>query len=473
MRQRRAEGPSVAEIRAASDILARASIATRAGITFAGKRDLYEALGYRKTLLPEDYRSRYERGDIAARIVEALPKATWRGGAELIEDEDPNVVTDFEEAWAELSRRLRIWPTLSRADVLAGLGRYSVILIGAPGLFSEELPHFTDQSQVAYLQPFSEADAEIDQWVTQTDDPRFGLPLRYRLSRVDPSAIGGRGAKGQRQYVHWTRIIHVADGVLDENAYGQPRLQRIWNRLDDLDKVIGGGAEAFWHRAHQGMQLDLDPEITLTPGSAEEKALKDEVDEYEHGLRRTLRTQGVKLKMLGSDVANFSGPADAIVAIISAATGIPQRILMGSERGQLASTQDDSNWDERVTDRRNEWAGPHVVCQLADRLIEYGALPQPVEYEVRWPQVQNLDEQGKAKLADTYAGINQKQGETVITTDEIRDRALGLPPLAEIDGNEDDEEREETEEELRQRARAEDERGQGGEDDDDDAGGAA
>jgi hypothetical protein len=32
----------------------------------------------------------------------------------------------------------------------------------------------------------------------------------------------------------------------------------------DLEKVVGGGAEAFWRRADRGMQLDLDPTIDVS-----------------------------------------------------------------------------------------------------------------------------------------------------------------------------------------------------------------
>ena len=89
----------IAQIRAlASDLASRAGLASLAGLTFGGARDLYQALGYQRKLLPQDYRDRYKRNGIAARVVEAFPKATWRGGAELIEDEDPTETTDFEPA---------------------------------------------------------------------------------------------------------------------------------------------------------------------------------------------------------------------------------------------------------------------------------------------------------------------------------------------------------------------------------------
>ena len=60
-----------------AQLLSRVTM-TRAGITFAGKRDLYETLGYRRDLRYEDYYERYLRGGIAARVIDAFPASTWR-----------------------------------------------------------------------------------------------------------------------------------------------------------------------------------------------------------------------------------------------------------------------------------------------------------------------------------------------------------------------------------------------------------
>jgi hypothetical protein len=141
----------------------------------------------------------------------------------------------------------------------------------------------------------------------------------------------------------------------------------------DLEKVVGGGAEAFWRRADRGMQLDLDPTIDV---SQEQKdAMKVQLEEYEHELRRILTTRGVKINELGSDVADFKSPVDAIMALISAGTGIPQRVLMGSEQGKLAAKQDRANWDNRVTDRQSDFAGPLVLRPFIDKMIAIKALP--------------------------------------------------------------------------------------------------
>lgn len=419
MTTRKKSSDPILALRTLSDLMSRSSLAGMAGLTFQGKRDLYSALGYKRALTPQDYRDRFKRGDVAPRVVEAYPKATWRGGAELIEEEDPTVMTEFEEAWEDLAKQLQVWPSLQRADILAGLGPFSVLLIGAPGRLEEEMPSLRGPEDVLYLLPYGSDEVSVSLSVENTEDPRFGLPLTYKLKRVAT-------AKTITREVHWTRVIHVADNVLDDRVNGSPILERVWNRLDDLDKVVGGGSEAFWLRVNKGLIFNIDPNVKVEQSQIDK--LKEEAEEFSHNMRRTLAARGFEVTDIGSDVARITDPVDSIIALISGATGIPQRILMGSERGELASTQDKENWDERISDRRTDFAEP-VVRVIVDRLVKYGALPEPEEYEVRWPEVEDMTDQERADVADKWAGLNAKAKGTVVLAEEIRDRVLKLDKL--------------------------------------------
>lgn len=425
---------NLATLRAASSIINdRVRLADRAGLTYEEKRDSYKALGYKQTLTTGDYRARYRRGGIAATIVEAFPSATWRGGGELIEDEDATVFTKFEEAWDTLATRLSLWPVFQRGDILAGLGRYSVLLIGCAkdANLDKELPKMRGPEDIIFVEPYGEDDAQIDKLVDEGTDPRYGRPESYQFKRLTPidGTTGAAGAQQQRK-VHWSRVIHIVDKPVDDTIFGQPRLERVWNYLDDLEKVHGGGSEAFWLRAHQGYVASIKNDTEVDDEDLED--LKKQIDEFAHNIRRTIGQRGVDFKALGSDVANFDRNVSSLIDLIAGTTGIPQRILTGSEMGELASSQDKTNWNERVSDRRLAFAGPTVVRQLADRLIKYGALPKPQQYEVRWPEVKNLTEKERADTVDILAGANQKYGGTIVTADELRGRFLNLPPLEDV-----------------------------------------
>jgi len=414
-----------------STLVGRMFMAAMAGMTFKGKRNVHEQLGYLEKISPADYRYRYERNEIAARVVEALPVSTWRTGGELVETDDPEEVTEFEQAWFDLESRLNIWSKFLRTDVMAGLGRYAVLLIGAPGDLKSELPKLKGPDEVWYLSLYPEEHAKISKWQTEATKPRYGMPLEYSLSR--PTDAEGRIGLAAIE-AHHTRVLHVSDGLLDDDIYGKPRLQRIWNRIDDLEKVVGGGAEALWKRADPGMQLELDPEVEMTPD--DERKLSDEVDEYQHGLRRVIRTRGVDLKVLDANVAQIDKSVDSILSLISGGCSIPKRILLGSEAGELASTQDRDNWNDRISDRRFNYAEPMIVRPFVDLLIRIGALPAPNQetgYTVRWPQLEELNEVERADVALKQAQANKAQGERILTSNEIRDRVYGYDPLDDVE----------------------------------------
>jgi hypothetical protein len=423
-----------------NELVNRAKLGQMAGITYNGRRDLFEALGYKRRLTAQDYRARFERNAVAARIVEAKPQATWRGGGVIVEDESPDIETEFEAAYVALDRRLKIWHNFTVADILAGLGHYAIILIGVKGSsrLDQPLTQVNGPDDIIFLQPYSEGDAPVATWDNDPSSPRFGSPVIYSLSRQNPSSlspilttqqVGNNRMSGRP--VHFSRVIHVADGMLDDRINGLPRLERCWNNLDDLEKVTGGGAEAYWRRADAGLQVDVDPEMELEPD--DEAALDNEIDEYVHDLRRVVRTRGVKMTPLTSMVAGIKDPIEGIMGQISAGSGIPQRILMGSERGQLASDQDDDNWQTRISDRRRDYAAVIVVHPCLDKFIEIGALPAPKEdYEPRWPEIDALDDVQKAQVAKDWATINKDMGTAVVLPNEIRDRLLGLPPIEDI-----------------------------------------
>jgi hypothetical protein len=91
---------------------------------------------------------------------------------------------------------------------------------------------------------------------------------------------------------------------------------------------------------------------------------------------------------------------DAVLSLISGATGIPKRILTGSESAELASSMDADNWTSRVQERRTNHCEPNQLRPLIDFFIATGDLPAPKngEYIVKWPSLVSLPEDKKADI---------------------------------------------------------------------------
>lgn len=404
-----------------SSLTRRSQLAKLAGQHFQGTRDLYETFGYPRHLTAEDYASIYLRQDLAARIVDAFPDATWREVPEIQADDA------FKKAWAEIGKRLSIWRQFHRLDRLCGLGHYGVMLLGLDGAERMDKPASSGNYNLLYVQPHSERTAEITTWEDDPASPRYGLPKAYRIT----TGVNwtGTGAGQQTLTVHHSRVIHVAERALEDQSIGQPRLERVYNRLMDLDKLLGGSAEVFWQNAAMLRAFIAEKDVEWREGEADQMA--EQIEEMQHGLRRDMRLRGVEPHELGGEVADPSPHISAQLDSIAGAEGIPKRILIGSERGELSSEQDENNWAGRIQERREQHAGPAVIEQFIDKGQRLGFLPGNYR-ALDWPQEDTLGEKGRAEIATARANaIKAYQqapgGDDLVTRGEFREW-LGLDP---------------------------------------------
>ena len=383
-----------------SELISRSQLLSRVGKQFDNSRDIYEALGYLTSPSFLDYKERYIRQDIAKRINNAPVAATWRDRFRIVENAD--VETEFERDWKSLVKRLKLISVFSRLDRLVGFGEYAILLCGYSDVKSSadfaNPVQLSSSDDLLYVQPYSIDNCTIDRYVEDIQDARYGLP---RLYRVNMSAFGV--TMQTEVLVHHDRVIHVAEDLLENSVKGQPRLQVVLNRLFDLEKIVGGSAEMFWRGARPGYAVIADADTDMEGAAAEgtlADAFQDELDEFEHNLRRWLRLQGAKVQALAPQIENPKDHVDVQLQMISAATGIPKRILVGSERGELSSQQDEKAWKERIEERRVDYAEDQIIRPFIDKQIKYGILSPLVkeEYEVQWPSLWEQGEKEKAEV---------------------------------------------------------------------------
>ena len=406
--------------RAATSMLqGRANLAARAGLTFNGQRDLYEYLGYKRSLEYADFYSRYKRGGIASRIIDAYPQATWRQQPILLDPDTQlhNERGEFVKSFDVMARRLKLYHYFERADKLAGIGEYAVIMIGVKGsgALNTQLPKVSSFDDVIYITPYSQENAEIKAFDENVNSDRFGLPTVYEVTL---------SKKLPKQSVHYSRLLHMSEGLLEDEMYGRPRMEPIWNYLDDLDKIMGGSSEAVWRTVDRGIQFDIDKDADLSPDDEDDFA--DEIEEYVHNLKRYIKTRGVTATPLGSEVASIKDSFDAIVSLIGGTLGIPTRILLGSERGQLASSSDERNFSSRVKERQQSYAEP-TIRAFTNRLGSYGMnIP---DYQISWPDVSILTDKEKsdvaARIAQAIRHVSAQTPENIVMApDDFRKRFI-------------------------------------------------
>lgn len=382
------------KIQVLSALVARSQLLGQLGMSYGTDRNMYETLGYPSDVSLTDYYTQYIRQDIAKAIIDRPSATTWSGEILLLESREKDE-TPAEEAWKELCNRLMLKNKFQRLDRLTCLSTYGVFLLGLSDVKSSEgfeRPVTGKNLELLYVKPFDALDAEILAYETNSNNPRYGMPLLYSITVSTPNKQSSQVLR-----VHHSRVIHVVWDALKDEIVGTPLLLSVFNRLKDLEKLIGGSAEMFWRGARPGYQGKIDPDYQMTDTMQEN--LKDQIDEYEHNLRRIIVNEGMSLDALASQVADPTNHVDVQIQMISAVTGIPKRILTGSERGELSSAQDQAQWYGLISERRKEFAEPKILRPFIDKCIEYGVLPSPTEdYSIQWEDIFTTSDKAKADV---------------------------------------------------------------------------
>lgn len=388
----------------------------RFGTAFGGKRDYYETFGYERILTFQHCLNKYARQDIARRVIDQPVDGVWTDPPTLWTESE-----EFDAAWGDLVARLQLFSHLATLDKLAGLGKFALLVVGYDdGRDMSTAVSKKDGRKIIYLQPYGEGSVKIKTFDENQASPRFGKPIMYEVTPGDSSDLSAtrlveNGIKRRPFNVHYTRALHVAEGALENALVGHPRMEPCYNLLDDMQKVVGGSAETFWLTANRGLQIDVDKEIEMN--ADDEENLSDEIDEYEHGIRRIIRTRGVKVNNIGSDVPSPEGHFKILIALISAVSGIPQRMLLGAEAGQLASEQDRAQWAQRMQERIATYAEPQILLPFIAMNVTAGALPDPGTIDVDWPEAFKLNPlergQASAQMARSAANLVRARNESI------------------------------------------------------------
>lgn len=413
-----------------SELIGRADLAARAGMQFGGKRDLYEIFGYQRRLRAEDFLSKYARQDIAARIIDAHPAATW---AEIPMVTGPD---NFAEEFNMLAQKLDLFSNLYRLDKLSRLGVFAILVFGTRGKLDEPL---RSSDEIVYLKPLGETYVEDIVFDNDETSPRFGLPVNYRVNftlreETRDTYFRSTGMRASKQLidVHHSRVVHITEHPLESILFSTPTIARIFNLLDDLLKLAGSSAEVFWLTANRGLHIDIDKEMPMSDTDAEK--LADAIDEYQHQQRRVIRTRGANIDPLEDrTVRNPKETFDVIISLLSGASNTPKRILIGSEAGQLASEQDRANWSDRIAERVSLYAEPYILRPAIKLFQNVNMLPMG-DIEIQWPDAFKLSPLERGQTAAQYArAVTNLSGQTKTGNMQItsRDEARGIVGLME------------------------------------------
>lgn len=406
-------------------LIQRTGLGALLGFQMNGLRDMYATFGWKTTLTHQDFVRKYKRGGVARRVINAFPDAMW-SDPPIIEGDDA-----FNKAWQDAQAQVPVFAGLQKLDKLCRLGRFAIMVVGLDDGSKLESPLSPVRDatkplrKITYIQAYPEGAVSIEKWEENSASPRFGLPVLYKVDpgvfSLDSLTVGRVQTVSTSRLtafnVHWTRVLHVAENALESPVIGCSALESIFNDLDDLEKISGGSAEVFWLNSRHGLHVDVDKDVELKKDDTE--ALSEEIDEYVHNLRRVIRTRGVKVTNLGSDFLDPGNVYDVALSNIAAGTGIPKRVLSGSEAGQLASQQDRANWANRVDERVSEYGNPVVLMPFLRLLIDARVLPAPSKLSVTWPDAFKMNPLERAQTSAQMARSAANLSKMLFTVEQI------------------------------------------------------
>ena len=371
------------------------------------RRDIDIECGYDKTLQPDQYRLMYDREQVAARVVEILPDETWTLQPTIKVGGDSghpwvkrllDITADWtvdDESWLEDVETNPLWEYCNRVDVRSGIGSYGVLLLGfqqGANLLEPITPK--KGLQCAFARVFDETEAEVVKWNDDKTSRRYGWPEVYSVEQTPRGHDGG----SETVEVHWSRVIHVADNLGSSEVLGRPRQEVHWNRLMDLRKLYGGSGEMYWRGAFPGLAAETHPQLGADV-EIDVESMRTQMTNYMDTLQRYLAVAGVSWKTLAPNITDPTPHLKAALEAICIKIPCPMRIFLGSERGELASSQDEKAWQRRLNGRRKRYVTPRLIARVINRLIWAGCLEKQA-YSVEWPDIEALSPDQRAAIAE-------------------------------------------------------------------------
>lgn len=421
----------------------------------------------------------YKRDPLARRICNIWAEESWRKFPKLTDTPEEDKESAFRKAFEQMCRDMsdeswadketatnEFWSVAFSADALSTIGNYSAIVIGLDDKkpLSEPVDGFEDDDEdsrdyivgprrfvsneekdekgkiklrkVNYLQAYSQRHCRVCAWEQRKDHKRFGKPTAYEIRNDDD--IGAeeipRGANTSYK-VHWSRVVHICPDGLESKVVSDSQLLVVFNRLWDAVKVYAGSAEGFWQGAIPGLSLEPSGTEPVALSDAEVTAARTALNDYITGVKRFLLSNSLSAKTIAPSVVAPDSHINVLIEIVCIVLGIPVRIFKGSERGELASSQDESAHDGRCESRREKVITPRVIAPLVNRLIALRALPEPDSggWTADWPSLREKTPMERAELVAKVVELLQKYiagGVTEIISPEDllgRKEFLGLP----------------------------------------------
>ena len=405
------------------------------------KHNYYADFGYPEQLQFDDFYGMYRRSGLARAGVHKTVSKVWQTLPCLQElqpeDRAGKPETKIEEQIRKHFYKIRFWQKLAEADKRSLVGHYGALILRYRDGAKMDQPVKRVAGGIEGLYdviPCWESQLVPSTWDTDVASPNYGLPTMYTFNE---SAIGSN--KQPRSFqVHPDRVFIWSS---DSTLYAEPFLEPGFNSLLTMDKVEGAGGEGFYKNARSNPVLQIDPDTEVQSMAdalgVEVEDLPNELDkvveDWLKGFDRALMLKGIEAKALAITLPSPEHFYNIALQTFSASISIPQKILVGSQTGERASTEDASEWSQTCMSRRSDIVIPNIMA-LLDRFKAVGLI-QDLDWNLDWKSLLDDTPDQMLDRATKMSSINAQQmatGVVVFHPNEIRE-ACGFEALEEDD----------------------------------------
>lgn len=415
------------------------------------KHNHYKDFGYPDTLTFQHLYQMFLRNGLGRAGIEKTILKTWQDSPFLLDHErDGSEGKQKKETPLEKEIRLRfddlrLWQHLAEADRRSLVGKYAgvILRLADSKRFNEPVDTVPGGLKgLVELIPTWEGQLTVSEWDTDEASATYGQP---RMFQFNEAQVGDTTNKTRQFIIHPDRVLIWSK---DGTVHGSSLIEPGYNDLLTLEKISGAGGEGFWKNAKSApvLEIDKDTQLTLPAGmdeAAYATAMSDQVDDWQKGFDKLLMLKGIQAKTLGINLPSPEHFFNIALQSFAASIPIPLKILVGSQSGERASTEDAAEWSQTNMSRRSNSVIPNVMM-LVRRLEQFSILPEK-DWFIDWTDLTESSMAEKTDRANKMADTNHKMkdgGELVFTPEEIR-AVVDYEPLSDaekfLDEDEDEE----------------------------------
>ena len=361
------------------------------------KRNYSTVFGYPDLTDLRLFKRLYQRMPLAKGVVDMYVNHLWGEQPTIFSEQVPNLQEEFNV----LAREMKLHSAMEGADRMALVGGNAFLLaISLPADISAD----PGNEQITQFKP-------------------------YDLSYIEPTldeAEVVKFYKNDNKKIHPHRIIDIKYSTWASAFWGSSIIEPILNAIYDNFKTLGSAAESVWRAA-----IDLSIlHVSDSADQAEMEAFAKRFSQLTSGEERVLAMKGASVSRTQPATVQVGEILDKIKEEVSIATGIPKRILSGTEEGKLAGDADRERWEADLNSRRRRHAEPEIIVPIVKKLMATGQLPSADDFQIQWESKKS--DQARLELESVRASTLERYARTLamITDEGLRDEIEDLMSAA-------------------------------------------